>query len=48
VPVADLRQLNIRLDKALAEQLKAMAAQEGLSLNQLVVRVLQAAAEQAP
>ncbi len=44
----DLRQLNIRLDPALADQLKAMAAAEGLSLNQLVVKVLRAAAEQAP
>ena len=46
--VADLRQLNIRLDTDLAEQLKGMAAAEGLSLNQLIVRVLRAAAEQAP
>jgi uncharacterized protein (DUF1778 family) len=46
--VTDLRQLNIRLDTDLAEQLKGMAAAEGLSLNQLVVRVLRTAAEQAP
>jgi uncharacterized protein (DUF1778 family) len=48
LPVTDLRQLNIRLDTDLAEQLKGMAAAEGLSLNQLVVRVLRTAAEQAP
>jgi len=48
LPVTDLRQLNIRLDTDLAEQLKGMAAAEGLSLNQLIVRVLRAAAEQAP
>ena len=48
LPVTDLRQLNIRIDVATAEQLKLMAAAEGLSLNQLVVRVLQSAAEQAP
>ena len=47
MPVTDLRQLNIRLDTDLAEQLKGMAAAEGLSLNQLVVRVLRTAAEQA-
>ena len=48
-PVSDPRQqLNIRLDAELADQLKAMAAAEGVSLNQLVVRVLRAAAEQAP
>jgi len=47
-PVTDIRQLNIRLDTELAEQLKGMAAAEGLSLNQLVVRVLRTAAEQAP
>ena len=34
--VTDLRQLNIRLDTELAEQLKGMAAAEGLSLNQLI------------
>ena len=49
VPVPDPRQqLNIRLDEGLAVQLKAMAAAEGVSLNQLVVRVLRTAAEQAP
>ena len=48
-PVPDPRQqLNIRLGTELADQLKAMAAAEGVSLNQLVVRVLRAAAEQAP
>jgi uncharacterized protein (DUF1778 family) len=48
-PVDAIRQqLNIRLDTELADQLKAMAAAEGVSLNQLVVRVLKAAAEQAP
>ena len=46
--VTDLRQLNIRLDTDLAEQLKGMATAEGLSLNQLIVRVLRAAVEQAP
>ena len=46
--MSDLRQLNIRVDEALAKRLKAMAAAEGLSLNQLVVRVLQSAAEGAP
>ncbi len=40
-----LRQLNIRLGEDLAEQLKVMAAAEGLSLNQLVVNVLAAAVE---
>lgn len=39
------RQLNIRLDEALADQLKLMAAAEGISLNQLIVKVLGAAAQ---
>lgn len=41
----EIRQLNIRLDTSLAERLKAMAHHEGLSLNQLVVKVLRAAAD---
>ena len=45
--MSEIRQLNIRLDEELAEQLKVMAAEQGLSLNRLIVRVLQAAAEAA-
>jgi uncharacterized protein (DUF1778 family) len=40
-----VRQLNIRIGEDLAEQLKQMAAAEGLSLNELIVRVLAAASE---
>ena len=37
-------QLNLRLDSELVDQLKQMAAAEGISLNQLAARILAAAA----
>ena len=37
------QQLNLRLDGALVDQLKALAAAEGISLNQLAARILAAA-----
>lgn len=44
--LTELRQLNIRVDAAVVEQLKVMATEQGLSLNQLTARILTAAAEQ--
>ena len=42
----ELRQLNIRLRTGLAEQLKAMATAQNLSVNQFIVKVLEAAVGQ--
>jgi hypothetical protein len=42
--LTELRQLNIRVDAAVVEQLKLQAAEQGLSLNQLLTRILTAVA----
>ena len=41
--VADRQQLNLRLDGTLVDQLKELAAAEGISVNALASRILAAA-----
>ena len=44
--MGEVRQMNVRLDEGLVERLKVIAGREGLSLNQLLQRVLEVAARE--